>query len=200
MFALERPVFQHVPWILTTRTGHPEPMVPGTFLVGRCPRRTGPEGMCLSERSFAILLSLSFAQIREKHPPRDSLPRLSVFPKGIKDTRPPPHPSTLSTDLWATPPLCRWTRILGRSQFRNPAPAVKCRRMTTATIAATTAQSRAPKRSPTSSTRYRISTEGNLPLLAHGPQAGEPAPGRPLLGLLWLHVSEQNEPFPQLMK
>ena len=120
-FALERSVSRHVLRMLTTRTGHPEPVVPGVFLVGRCSRRTG--GMFLSRCGFSMLLSLLFARTRGRHPPRNPLhPPVSL--RGIKNTRSPPSPSTsltvtarvrematTTTTAVTTPTIPKWSSI-----------------------------------------------------------------------------------------
>jgi len=80
-FALERPAFRYFPWMLTTRTGHPKPMVSRVFLVGRC--AGGTRGMFLSEHDFALLLSLSFARIVGRHTHHNPFLHLLAPPRGI---------------------------------------------------------------------------------------------------------------------
>ena len=87
-FALERPTFWHVSWTLTTRTGHPEPMVPSIFLVGG--RSGGTGGMFLTENNFSLLLSLLFARIGGRRTPRNLPRHPPASPKGIKGTELPP--------------------------------------------------------------------------------------------------------------
>lgn len=80
-FALEHPAFRYVPWMLTTRTGHPKPLVPRVLFAVRCAGGTG--GTFLSEHNFVLLLSLSFARIVGRCASHNPFLHRPVLPRSI---------------------------------------------------------------------------------------------------------------------
>lgn len=120
--------------MLTTRTGHPEPMVPGLFLVGRCLRRAA--GLSSHEHDLILLLNVSFARIR-KCPPWNYLPRFPVSSDGINAME--PSLSTPLRNLWGNLPPHQWPKTSGWSQFWSQALIATISVTTTATAVGITA-------------------------------------------------------------